>query len=339
MKRINHLIASIADPDNLRLAFWKASKGKRHTQQVLTYQADLDANLELLRGQILRGIVEVGDYHYFKIYEPKERQICASAFREQVLHHALMNVCHHYFDRQLIYDSYASRTDKGTYAAIERAKKYTKQYRYFLKLDVRKFFESIHHTVLKAQLRRLFKDSTLLSIFDQIIDSYAAHPNRGLPIGNLTSQYFANQYLSSLDHFIQENLRSNAYVRYMDDMILWSDDKIDLKKAKKAIEIFVEQDLLTTLKPSLLNYSSCGLPFLGYSIFPNTMRLKQQSKQRFIRKAQAIDAKYHTGEWSDTHCQRHILPLLAFVRKGNTTGFVQVFYIKTKVYHQKVLTA
>ena len=166
-KKASNLLAAIADPDNLRLAFWKARKGKSYSEEVEAYRQNLDANLMDLRRQILRGSVEVGDYRYFKIFEPKERQICASAFREQVLHHALMNICHPYFERVLISDSYASRKGKGTHRAVERAQYFSRKNRYFLKLDVRKFFESIHHDVLKTQLSRLFKDTMLLNIFDQ----------------------------------------------------------------------------------------------------------------------------------------------------------------------------
>ena len=203
MKRVNFLIENVADIDNLRLAFWKARKGKSYSKQVETYRTNLDANLLLLRSQILWGYIEVGNYYYFKIFDPKERQICASAFSEQVLHHALMNVCHPYFERVHIADSYASRKGKGTYAAVERAKDYTHRYPFFLKLDVRKFFESLSHVVMKQQLDNLFKDQQVLSIFSKIIDSYEAHPERGVPIGNLTSQYFANHYLTGLDHFIK----------------------------------------------------------------------------------------------------------------------------------------
>lgn len=187
MKRANNLLSQIEDIGNLRLAFWKAGKGKRHSGAVLVYQANLEINLRELQRQIRSGHVEVGDYRYFLVYEPKEREICASAFREQVLHHALMNVCHAHFDKKLIDDSYASRKGKGTYAALNRAKGYCKKHAWYLKMDVRKFFASIHHHALKAQLARLFKEERLLRIFYQIIDSYEASPGRGLPIGNLTS--------------------------------------------------------------------------------------------------------------------------------------------------------
>ena len=154
MKRIGNLLPQIADSENLRWAFWKAKKGKKYTQEVLDYQLDLEANLLQLQSEILSGNVEVGDYHYFKIYDPKEREICASAFREQVLHHALMSICHPYFERYQISDSYASRPKKGVHVALNRAKQFTKPKIWFLKLDVRKFFASIPHSVLKEQLER-----------------------------------------------------------------------------------------------------------------------------------------------------------------------------------------
>ncbi|MCB9298198.1 MAG: hypothetical protein H6559_34525 [Lewinellaceae bacterium] len=236
MKRKNNLLLTIADPDNLRLAFWKARKGKSWSKPVRAYRADLDANLMLLREQILSGEVQVGRYHFFKIYDPKERQICAPSFGEQVLHHALMNICHSRLEKVQVFDSYACRKGKRYLCRSGTGKNYTRRYRYFLKLDVKKFFDTIHHNVAKTQLARLFRDQDVLDIFYQIIDSYEAHPDRGVPIGNLTSQYFANHYLSGLDHFIKEKLRIKAYVRYMDDMVLWHNDKDVLKQAWRAIK-------------------------------------------------------------------------------------------------------
>lgn len=258
----------IADIDNLRLAFWKASKGKRNSKEVLAYQKDLDKNLLELQAQIQVGKVTVGKYRYFKIYEPKERQICASAFSEQVLHHALMNICHAYFEKVQVFDSYASRKGKGTYKAIERAQTYSRKYAYFLKLDVRKFFDSIHHKVLKTQLERIFKEDVLLQIFAQIIDSYEASEKRGMPIGNLTSQYFANHYLACLDHFVKEELSCKGYVRYMDDMLLFDEDKERLKMMHQAVENYLCEKLQCALKPLIGKNVVLGVPFLGYLIFP-----------------------------------------------------------------------
>ena len=321
MKKAKRLLSKIVELDNLYLASWKAAKGKRHAQEILDYQNHLEENLQELRSQILEGVVQVGNYRYFKVYEPKERQICASAFSEQVLHHTLMNVCHDYFDCSQIFDSYASRKGKGTYGAIDRAKTFTHQYAWFLKLDVRKFFESIHHKVLKQQLSRLFKEEQLMEIFYQIIDSYEASPNRGLPIGNLTSQYFANHFLSGLDHFIKEELGIGPYVRYMDDMVLWGNDKATLKTAFLNIKTYVEKNLLCTLKPQQLNRCNLGVPFLGYRVLPHYIHLLQKSKRRFIKKFNCIDNFYHDGLWSETACQQHIQPLIAFTNHADAKTF------------------
>jgi RNA-directed DNA polymerase len=321
MKRTNDLFRHIPTLENLYLAFWKASKGKRYAQSVLEFQDKLDKNLLSIQKDLLEGSVKVGNYHYFKVYEPKERQICASAFPEQVLHHALMNICHPAFEKHLIFDTYATRKGKGTYAALNRAQCFTHRFGCFLKLDVRKFFETVHHDKLKGQLFALFKEPELLQIFFQLIDSYQASSDRGLPIGNLTSQYFANHYLSDLDHFIKEELKIKAYVRYMDDMVLWHDDKQVLKHAFLEIRDFVETQLLCTLKPNLINYCSRGLPFLGYQVFPHYLQLSQKSKLRFIKKARFVDEKYHAGEWDEKTCQQHLLPLLAFINHADVKTF------------------
>ncbi|MEM6632803.1 MAG: reverse transcriptase domain-containing protein [Bacteroidota bacterium] len=328
MKRSKNLILPIADPDNLRLAFWKAGKGKRNAPNVRVYQRMLEENLYKLRQEILSGEVQVGRYKTFVIYEPKERKICASAFREQVLHHAIMNVCHNYFESKHIYDSYASRKGKGSHSAIDRARMFTRKYSFYLKLDVKKFFASVHHDVIRDQLARMFKDYRLLEIFHQIIDSYEDSLKRGVPIGNLTSQYLANHYLVGLDHFIKEKLRVKAYVRYMDDMVLWADEKKKLREALQVIERYVQEELLCELKPIQLNKTIQGLPFLGFRIYPYHMRLTQQSKQRFIRKFCKLNSKYHSGEWDEATCQSRILPLIAFIDQGDSRGFKQALLQK-----------
>ncbi len=321
MRRVGYLLESIADMDNLRLAVWKAGKGKRYSRQVIDYSNDLEINLLNLQNEILSGKVNVGNYRYFKVYEPKERQICASTFSEQVLHHALMNVCHPYFESYQVYESYASRKGKGVYAALEKAKEFTQKHTFFLKLDVKKFFDSIHHSVLKNQLAKRFKDHQLLHIFYQIIDSYEAQPDRGVPIGNLTSQYFANHYLASLDHFIKSELRCKAYVRYMDDMVIWHDSKEFLKEIKGEINDYIENNLKCTLKPILLNFTSQGLPFLGYHLFPFHVKLLHKSKIRFIRKINRAKTDFERGLITESKYQQKILPLLSFIFKANTQNF------------------
>lgn len=207
MKRIGDLFEAVAEPDNLRLAFWKASRGKQHRPDQREYAARLEEEIEVLRRGLLQGDYPVGDYTRFTVYDPKERVICAAAFRERVLHHALMNVCEPLVDRWLVFDCYACRVGKGQAKAVRRAQAFAGEYPWFLKADIRKFFDSVPHDGLKALLRRKFKDGRLLGWFDRIIGTYETQPGRGLPIGNLTSQHFANLYLDPLDRFARETLR------------------------------------------------------------------------------------------------------------------------------------
>ena len=330
MKRDSNLIKKIADPDNLRLAFWKAKKGKSVNQQMLLYQNNLDSNLHELRESLLNGNVSVGNYNYFTIFDPKERVICAAAFGERVLHHALMNVCHANFERFQIFHSYASRIGKGTYAALEQARIYQKRYAWFLKLDIRKYFDNIDHSVLNRQLSRRFKDKLLLHIFKQIIDSYHTSPNKGLPIGNLTSQYFANHYLSVADHYAKENLQIPAYVRYMDDIIIWSDDKNDLLLLGKEFQQYVSDYLKLELKPFCLNSCRKGLSFLGYRLYLDRVKLSNRSKKRFTDKFKRYTVYLNSGLWEQDVYQRHILPLLAFA------GHADTYSLRNKIINREI---
>ncbi|MDW8230201.1 MAG: RNA-directed DNA polymerase [Saprospiraceae bacterium] len=321
MKRQGHLIEAIAERSNLEMAYYKARKGKLCKASVWAFSQNLEENLRALQRQLLSGEVEVGGYHFFTIYDPKKRQICAAPFAQRVLHHALMNVCHPYFERVQTADSYASRIGRGTHAALQKANEHHRRCRWFLKLDVRKYFDSIHHGVLRRQLCRMFKDARLLRIFDQIIDSYCVTSGRGVPIGNLTSQYFANHYLSAADHFAREVLRLPAYIRYMDDMVLWHTDKTALLEAGYRYRDFVEHRLHLTLKPFCLNEHTRGLPFLGYLLYPNRIRLASKSRKRFIYKTREYVLRLDKGEWTQKTYQRHAEALTAFTLHADAKAF------------------
>lgn len=321
MKRAGNLIHQIADPENLRIAFWKAQQGKSGKREVIGFSDHLDQTLLVLREQIISGEVKIGNYHYFTIHDPKERTICAASFPERVLHHALMNICHHVFEKYQIFDSYASRTGKGTYAALDRAKYFQKKYQWFLKLDVRKYFDSINHEILNKILSSRFKDKVLVGIFNKIINSYETSPLKGLPIGNLTSQYFANHYLAVADHFIKERLKIKCYVRYMDDMVLWHNDKERLINTRDEIYLFLRKELKLTLKPDCLNKTSTGLPFLGYRIFSDHLRLSKRSKTRYKQKIEKYCECLDQGRFSQSCFQDHILPMIAFTEHARALKF------------------
>ena len=321
MKRQGYLLEQIADMSNLELAYYKAQKGKSNKASVCRYTQDLYANLKQLREQILSGEVRVGGYHFFIVYDPKKRQICAAPFEQRVLHHALMNVCHPFFEKRQINDSYASRIGKGTYAALEKAKTYTAKHAWYLKLDMRKYFDSIDHAVLRSQLCRMFKDASLLGIFDQIISSYEEGPCCGVPIGNLTGQYFANHYLTSADHYAKEKLQVPGYVRYMDDMVLWHSDKTALLEAGHRYEEYVRSYLKLELKPFCLNQNEQGLPFLGYLLYPGATLLAQRSRKRYIQKMVRYQSFLEDEIWTQREYQLHVMPLTAFTQHAASKGF------------------
>ena len=220
MTRMGNLMEKILARDNLRLAYAKAVRGKRGKTDARAFGAALEDNLQQMSNQVRDGTFPLGVCHQFTIYDPKQRLITAPCFRERVLHHAIMNVCEPVFERWLIHDTYACRAGKGRVAALQRAQHFARRNPFFLNMDIRKYFDSIPHQRLYEKLCRLFKDSALLELFRQILDSHSSS-QRGLPIGSLTSQHFANFYLGHLDRFVKEHLRVRGYVRYMDDFVIW----------------------------------------------------------------------------------------------------------------------
>jgi retron-type reverse transcriptase len=323
MKREGNLIHKISSYENLMLAFYKAANAKRGKKEVIDYEQHLDKNVALLQKQIISGNIEVGTYHYFKIYDPKERVICAAPFSQRVLHHAIMNVCHHFFERQLIYHTYATRSGKGTYAAIEQAKKSVLKFNYVAKLDVQKYFDNVDHAILKEKLARIFKDKILLSCFGKIIDSYSLSEGKGIPIGNLTSQYFANYYLSSADHFAKEQLKIPAFIRYMDDMLLFEHEKKALLSKTNNFTRYVCDNGQLSLKEPIVKRCEQGIPFLGYKILPYKIMISRRSKSRFLLKLRKYNRNLEKGLWSQKEYQNRVLPLFAFVQKADSVRFLQ----------------
>lgn len=311
MKRVGNLFESIISPENIALAAYKACRGKAMSSEVKMFRQDFLKNITEIRDEIIGGQITFGNYNRFVIYEPKERQICAAPLKQRIVHHAVMNICDEYFDRNLIYDSYASRNGKGVHKAINRVKGYIKSYRYFAKLDFRKYFDSIDHDVLKRLLLRMFKDSMLIELFNEIIDSYG--DGRGLPIGNLTSQYFANYYLSGLDHFMKETISVPVYIRYMDDVIMMSNSMKTLKYYIGNYSNFAREKLKLDIKPPIVGRSCCGIPFLGYIIYDNSILMNGKGKRRLIRNVKILEELFSKSEISEKEYSARLTSMLAYV--------------------------
>ncbi|MGM9805490.1 MAG: RNA-directed DNA polymerase [Candidatus Aphodosoma sp.] len=321
MKRIGGLLPQVTEMENLRVAFYKAQRGNSGKAEVVNYREHLSENLLLLQQQLLIGKVNVGKYKSFIIYEPKERKICSAAFEERVLHHALLNICAPVFERHLVDTTYANRKRKGVYKALDAAHVAMSQYMYVAKLDVRKYFDTIDHSILKKALRRLMKEEPLLAVWEAIIDSYEVTPDKGLPIGNLTSQYCANYYLSGMDHYAKEQLKVAVYVRYMDDILLFGTDRQQLLQQTKAMIKYAEMHLNLLMKPPIVCRTTMAITFLGYRLRGRIVTLAGRSRRRFTKKYRIIHDLFQKGVLGEIEYQMHLLPLFAFVKHGYTKQY------------------
>lgn len=318
MKRASNLYQKIADIENLELAFWKAQRGKSGKNEVKRFRENLHENLSEIREEFLGGNVTLGNYHYFTIYDPKERIICATDFRERVIQHAVVNICEPYFEKYQIFDSFACRKGKGMDVCLARSLYFCRKFPWYLKLDIHKYFDSINHKILFTILNRRFKDPDLLNFFVRLIETYEVTSGCGLPIGNLLSQYFANLYLGVLDHELKDVLKVPGYVRYMDDFIIFADCKDRLKEINNKIEEFATGILKLNLNPALCNRTIHGIPFLSYKISSGGLRLSQKAKTRFRNKIK-IANQMQSAE--------HALPLIAFIDRADSVGFrKKLFY-------------
>jgi retron-type reverse transcriptase len=318
MKRLGGVYDAIWQWDNLRLAFWRAAKAARSGPAVRKFEASLEENLRTLQNDLQNECVTSSGFTRFIIHDPKERVITAPSFRDRVLHHAIMNVCESHFERGLVHDSYACRKGKGRLAALQRATRHAALHGWFLKLDIRKYFESIPHARLLAALERKFKDRRLLALFARLLDD-GQHDRTGvgLPIGSLLSQHLANFYLSPVDRLCLERLRVQGYVRYMDDFVLWGDDGPQLRQAWLSLGCFVRDDLGLELKSTAhMNRTEHGMDFCGFRIFPGWRVLNRRSRRRWKSRLREIDNLKDEGEK-----QRRVQAIIAFAREGSSWQF------------------
>jgi hypothetical protein len=263
MKRAGSLFDPVVDYANIRLAFLKAMRGNRASPAAILFCNNTDGNLAAVRNKLVSLKCDWGGYRSFLITDPKLREISTAPFDQRIMHHALMNILEPVFERPLVANSYACRKGKGTHAAVLYAFKQCKRGGYFIKLDIRKYFDSIDHAVLKNLIASLIKDSRIIFLLNEIIGSYRTAQGKGIPIGNLTSQFFANLYLSSLDHYILEKLHPAGYCRYMDDFVLWVSSKEAAQNSLAEIDRYVKNNLSLALKNPVCAPVKNGLPFLG----------------------------------------------------------------------------
>jgi RNA-directed DNA polymerase len=317
MRRADGLFDRIVAFDNLLAAERLAARGKRDRESVARFEFHLERELIQLQEELIDGRYRPGAFYTFEVRDPKPRAICAAPFRDRVVHHAVCDVLEPIFERCAIFDSYACRVGKGTHAAIARAQQLARRHAFFLTCDVRHFFARVDHGVLAAQLARRCREAPLLRLLGQIIahGPPAAPPGKGLPIGNLTSQHFANLYLGELDHFAKERLGVKGYLRYMDDLLLFAPDKPSLHLWLAEIRRFLAERLHLALKDeaTLVAPATEGIPFLGFRIYPRTIRLNQRTRRRFRHQVRALESAARQGLLDEIELANRAASLFAHV--------------------------
>ena len=339
MKTHKHLYPQITSFDNLYLAFRAARKGKRAREDIAEFEFNLEENLLDLQTELLGETYRPGPYKNFRINDPKPRLISAAPFRDRVVHHALCRVIEPLFDRRFIPDTFACRKGKGTHAAINRAQEFSKKYRYVLKCDIEHFFPRMDHQVLYQQLTRWIADKPTQRLCKLILDGgagihqdvepayfngddlFSALRPHGLPIGNLTSQFWANVYLNPLDHFIKRDLKCPAYVRYVDDFLLFSNNKYDLHQWRLAVIEFLSDQRLTLHENEAQIFpTETGIPFLGWRVYPDRLRLKRRNGVAFQRRFASLRYNLQLGRISRNKFAASIQGWIAHVQFGQTWG-------------------
>ena len=334
------LFPQVIEFANLLLAYRKAARGKRGRPAAAGFEHQLADHLLALQEALVSGTYQPGPYRHFFIHEPKRRKISAAPFPDRVVHHALCNIIEPIFEAQFHPHSYANRVGKGTHRAIDQLQAYARQYRYVLRLDIVQHFPSLDHALLKQTLFRRLPDERIRWLISTILHSgqgvlageytpvyfpgdsrLAPQRERGLPIGNLTSQFWSNCYLNSLDWFVSRELGCSAYLRYVDDFALFAGSKSQLRRWRAAISDYLAGLRLTfhANKAHVLPVVS-GIPWLGFVVYPTHRRLKQRNVAQFRRRLQENISRYQAGDISFAELDASVQGWINHVRYGDTWG-------------------
>lgn len=319
----------IASFDNLYQAARACLSGKRQSPAALRYMQRLEEHLHSTHRHLLYGTYTPGGYEDFYVFEPKRRLISAPRFSDRVVHRAIINVLEPDIDKRFIFDSYACRHGKGAHAGADRVQRWMRIVQrnhgevFCLKADISKYFASIDHDVLKAILRRHIACEKTLDLLSKIIDSSQGEPGVGIPLGNLTSQLFANMYLNELDRYAKHDLRIKYYARYMDDFVVLHHNKEQLSHIRFAIEGFLNNllKLKTNAKTQIFPIRAAGgraLDFLGYRIYPTHRLLRKNSIKRIRYKLRSFKRLIAAGALSISDCMPCIQSWCAHAAHANT---------------------
>ncbi len=290
MKKYKNLYQELCSKENLALAFKKAQKRKSRKPYVIEFNNNLNENLKILREELLSEEYKPKPLRTFVIRDPKVRKIRKSYFVDRIVHHAICNILEPIFEKRFIYDSFANRIGKGTLNAIKRLDKFKLKVSknntrncYVFKADVKHYFDEVNHNILINILRKKINDKRVILLISKVLKNHS--DKIGMPLGNMTSQFFANVYLNELDQFVKNELKAKYYIRYVDDFVILHNDKNILESYKEKINVFLKEKLqleLHSTKSKILLLNK-GIGFLGYRNYPYH-RLLRKANIRTMRK-------------------------------------------------------
>src|SRR3989339_431700 len=331
MKVYKKLFNKICDLENLFLAWEEFKVGKGRKPDVLKFEEGLEPNIFQLQRDLANKRYKHGPYADFYIYDPKRRHIHKATVRDRVLHHGIYNILNPVFEPTFISRSFSCRIGKdnikGIIAVESIIRKISRNYTrhcYILKCDVRKFFDSIDHSILKEILKRKIKDVETMWLLDEVIESFAGSQSnlfnrKGVPIGNLTSQLFANTYMNEFDQFLKKDLKVEHYARYTDDFVVISGDREYLVKLIGSIQEFLKEKLQLGLHPDKVEIFRCnqGIDFLGYIMFPYHKLVRKRTVKRMFRKLKETAGKFQKGLISEEKAKASLNSYLGILSHAN----------------------
>ena len=335
--RKRDLFDAIASFPALWEAARRAARGKRSKPGAAAFLANLEKEVLRLERELLSGCYRPGRYKTIEVFDPKHRIVSAAPFRDRVVHHAFCAVVEPVFERGFVHDSYANRRGKGAHRAVVRYESFRDRFRHVLRCDIYRYFPAIDHDILKHDLRRRIACPRTLALADRIVD--ASNPQepvnlyypgddlftpferrRGLPIGNLTSQFFANLYLNHFDHFCKEVLRAKGYVRYVDDFVLFHDDPAQLEEWRRRIARFLEGRRLRLHPRKTQVVETCEpATFLGFVLLPGGYRrLPEDNVRRFRNRLRGFRERWRRGSVGREEVERRVRGWVAHAEHANT---------------------
>lgn len=324
MRRVGNLWPQVTDFGNLLTATRRAARSKRQQAHVARFLVQSEPRLLRLQRELLAERYHPGRLARFVIHDPKRRTIGVAPFRDRVVHHAVVDVLEPAFDRRMVHATFACRRGKGTHAAIDHAQQLVRRHRWFLKMDVARFFASVPHAVVMETVERIVKDRPLLRLVQRIVEMGGGEdePGRGLPIGNLTSQWLANLVLDALDRAVVERMHMPGYVRYMDDFALLCNEREQLREARVQVEdVLGSLGLRPKVGATILAPTRDGLPFLGFMVFPAVRRIRPANRRRVIRRWKQRLWQWRQGELDEEELADSVRSMMAHLEHGTTRGW------------------